>query len=57
MEKEVLSQSNNREELESLVLEAYPGYDIIHRNIIQIKYYEKYKYHQVFKLKPKKNPH
>lgn len=55
--KTVLSQANRLCDLEKLVLEKYPGHEIEEKGIVEIKYYTEYKYNQVFKLKPKKNPH
>lgn len=55
--KSVISQANKICDLEKLVLDQYPGYEIEGKGVIEIKYYTEFKYHQVFKLKPKKNPH
>ena len=53
----MLSQANRLCDLEKLVLEQYPYHEIVHRGVIQIKYHEENKYHQVFKLETTKNPH
>ena len=55
--KLVISQANKLCDLEKLVLDQYPCYEIEEKGIVEIKYYTEFKDHQVFKLKPKKNPH
>ena len=51
--KTVLSQSNELCNLESLVLEANPNYEIVKKGVVQIVYESEYKYHQVFTIKLK----
>ena len=55
--KTVLSQANKICDLEKLVLDNNPEAEIVEKGVIEIRYHEEYKYHQVFKLKPQKNPH
>ena len=51
--KNVLSQSNLIQDLEEIILERYPGHEVVEKGIIRIEYHTEYRYHQEFVIKQK----
>ena len=48
-----MSQSNLVQDLEDIILERYPGYEIVKKGTIRIEYHTEYRYHQEFVIKQK----